>query len=218
MPTDAFNPTPQVKICGLTREEDVRAADAAGASFLGFILAPSKRRISPEQAIEISQEVSAKRVAVTVNASAEELDEIMAIFAPDFIQFHGDESPEHIAKCAAHYDVGVIKACAIASDVDMKAAERFAAANFILYDAKPPKGETVRGGHGIAIDWNIIARAPLPKVWALAGGLTPDNVTEALSVTRAPILDVSSGVETAPGVKDHALLQAFMKAVSHGRS
>jgi phosphoribosylanthranilate isomerase len=142
----------------------------------------------------------------------------MEVFAPDYIQFHGDESPEHIVQCAAKYGVGVIKACPVSMDSDMKSAERYAAADFILYDAKPPAGSDVRGGHGVAIDWDIIARAPLPKVWALAGGLTPDTVSAALSATRAPILDVSSGVERAPGVKEVSLIQAFMKAVSHGRS
>ena len=116
------------------------------------------------------------------------------------------------------YDFGLIKAVPIVSDEDMKTAGEYAGiVDFVLFDAKPPKGSQVRGGHGMKIDWDIIARAPTPKVFALAGGLTPDTAREAITRTKAPILDVSSGIESAPGVKDTSKIQAFMKAVkSHG--
>ena len=100
----------------------------------------------------------------------------------------------------------------------MVTAEQYAgAADFILYDAKPPKGKSIRGGHGLSFDWNILTNAPLPKTWALAGGLTPDNAREAIRRTNAPILDVSSGVESAAGVKDAAKIKAFMAAVAGNR-
>jgi phosphoribosylanthranilate isomerase len=99
----------------------------------------------------------------------------------------------------------------------MIAAEHYAGvADFILYDAKPPKGETIRGGHGLSFDWNILTTAPLPKIWALAGGLTPENAAEAIARTNAPILDVSSGVEANAGVKDRLKIKAFMDAIRHG--
>ena len=207
----------RVKICGLTRPGDVSAAIDAGAAFLGFIVeCPSKRRLSVAEAARLApSRLSAARVAVTVNPSDDLIARIMAEMKPDYIQLHGDETPARAAEIARMCPV--IKAVGIASDDDMKTAETYAGiAEFILYDAKPPKGESVRGGHGIAIDWNIIARAPTPKIFAVAGGLTPDNVAHAMTATRAPILDVSSGVEASAGVKDTLKITAFMKAVEHG--
>lgn len=157
------------------------------------------------------------RVAVTVNPPDDLIDRIIAEMKPDYIQLHGDETPARAAEIAKRFDVKIIKAVGIASDADMKTSETYAGvADFILYDAKPPQNEAVRGGHGVAIDWNIIARAPTPKTFAVAGGLTPDNVAQAISATRAPIVDVSSGVEARPGVKDHSKINAFMDAVKHG--
>lgn len=207
----------RVKICGLTRPEDVACAVKNGAGFLGFIVeCPSKRRISVADAAALASYAGdVPRVAVTVNPSDDLIDRIMAEMKPDFIQLHGDETPARTAEIAQKCKV--IKAVGIASDDDMKSAETYAGvADFILYDAKPPKGESVRGGHGIAIDWSIIARAPTPKTFAVAGGLTPDNVAQAIAATRAPIVDVSSGVEASAGVKDHSKITAFMDAVRNG--
>ena len=134
------------------------------------------------------------RVAVTVNPDDALIDRILAEMQPDYIQLHGDETPTRAAEIARKCKL--IKAIGIASDDDMKTAETYAGlADFILYDAKPPKDEAVRGGHGIAIDWNIIASAPTPKTFAVAGGLKPENIERAIAATRAPIVDVSSGVE-----------------------
>ena len=206
-----------VKICGLTRGVDVASAIEHGAAFLGFIVeAASKRRLSVNEAAGLALPAKniVPRVAVTVNADDDLLTRIMAEMVPDYIQCHGDESPERVAQIAARFDVKTIKACAVADDNDMKTAETFVgAADLILFDAKPPKGSDVRGGHGIMIDWNIIKRAPLPKLYALAGGLTPETVGEAIRQTRAPIVDVSSGVESAPGLKDAKKIRAFIKAV-----
>lgn len=211
--------TPLVKICGLTRAQDVRCAVDIGAAFVGFIVeAASKRRLSVESASALSAPARghAKIVAVTVNADDATLSDIMVKMAPDYIQCHGDESPSRVAQIAARHHVGVIKALPISTDSDMKSSEEFVgAADFILFDAKPPAGSDVRGGHGITVDWAVIARAPLPKTFALAGGLTPANAARAATQTRAPILDVSSGVEAAPGVKDPQKIKAFMEAIEH---
>lgn len=209
----------RVKICGLTRPEDVACAVKNGAGFLGFIVeCPSKRRLSVMEAAALTPYAGdVPRVAVTVNPPDDLIDRIIAEMKPDYIQLHGDETPARAAEIAKRFDVKIIKAVGIASDADMKTSETYAGvADFILYDAKPPQNEAVRGGHGVAIDWNIIARAPTPKTFAVAGGLTPDNVAQAISATRAPIVDVSSGVEARPGVKDHSKINAFMDAVKHG--
>ena len=203
------------------RPEDVAAAIAAGASYLGFIVeAASKRRVTVEQAARLSGPARGiiPRVAVTVNADDALLTRIMADMAPDYIQCHGDETPARVAEITRKFNVKTIKAVAVITDGDMKTAETYSgAADIILFDAKPPKGSDVRGGHGVAIDWNIIKRAPLPKYWALAGGLTPDNVAEAIAATDAPMVDVSSGVEASAGVKDASKIKAFMAAVGRKR-
>lgn len=210
-----------VKICGLMRPEDVAAAIAAGASYLGFIVeAASKRRVTVEQAARLSRPARGiiPRVAVTVNADDALLTRIMADMAPDYIQCHGDETPARVAEITRNFNVKTIKAVAVVTDGDMKTAETYSgAADIILFDAKPPKGSDVRGGHGVAIDWNIIKRAPLPKYWSLAGGLSPDNVAEAIATTNAPMVDVSSGVEASAGVKDASKIKAFMAAVVRKR-
>ena len=211
--------TSSVKICGLTRPEDVEAAIRYGASFLGFIVeAKSARRLSVAQAAKLSlpAKMSTKTVAVTVNADDAVIEAIATQMQPDYIQFHGDESVDRVAEIARRFKIKTIKAIAISIPADMIAAEHYAGvADFILYDAKPPKGETVRGGHGLSFDWNILTASPLPKTWALAGGLTPDNVAEAVTRTKAPILDVSSGVEASPGIKDRLKIEAFINAVEN---
>lgn len=208
--------SPRVKICGLTRTQDVEIAMREGASYLGFIIeAASKRRLTVPDAAQISAVSNGRiqRVAVTVNASDELLTTLMAEMAPEFIQCHGDEPPARVAEIARKFKVGTIKALGIASDSDMKSSEEYVGAcDFILYDAKPPKGSAVQGGHGISIDWDIIARAPLPKTFALAGGLHSGNVAQAIARTRAPIVDVSSGVEASAGIKDASKIHAFMEA------
>ena len=207
-----------VKICGLTRPQDVESAIEFGASFLGFIVeCASKRRLSVAQAASLSAPARGiiPRVAVTVNPDDELIDRILTQMQPDYIQLHGDETPARAAEIARK--CRLIKAVGIASDDDMKLAETYAGlADFILYDAKPPKNEAIRGGHGIAIDWNIIASAPTPKTFAVAGGLNPENVAAAITATRASIVDVSSGVEASAGVKDALKIAAFMKAIENG--
>ncbi len=224
----------RVKICGLTRAQDIETAVAAGVDFIGFIVeAPSSRRLCVAQAARLATPVKsvAARVAVTVNPDDELLARIMREMAPDYIQCHGEETPERVAEIARLYNVKTIKAVPIASSSDMKTAQEYSGVcEFILYDAKPPSllspstllgapnpvPNPVRGGHGIAIDWDIVARAPLPKTFALAGGLSADTVARAVARTGAPIVDVSSGVERAPGIKDPVKINAFMKALENG--
>ena len=155
-------------------------------------------------------------MAVTVNAGDDVLAQIMAEMSPDYIQCHGDETPQRVAEIARKFSVKTIKACAVAVDEDMKTAEAYSgAADLILFDAKPPAGSDVRGGHGLKIDWDIIRRAPLPKRYMLAGGLTPQNIAAAVAATRAPIFDVSSGVEASAGIKDAQKIEALINAVKH---
>ncbi|NNE59017.1 MAG: phosphoribosylanthranilate isomerase [Hellea sp.] len=208
--------TPEVKICGLTRAEDVEAAIAHGADYLGFIVkAKSSRRLSVAEAARLARPAKGiiPRVAVTVNEEAQTIARIMSDMQPDYIQFHGDESPEHIAEIAKTYRVKTIKALPIAAADDLLSAMAFSGfVDLLLFDARPPKGEAQRGGHGLSFDWDILKGAPLPKTWLLAGGLNSENVGNALA-TGAPILDVSSGVESVPGVKDHEKIETFIQCL-----
>ena len=204
----------RVKICGLAREADVRLADELGASFLGFVIAPSKRRVTPEHAAGISKGVRAARVAVVVDPTDAELDHIASAFAPDYVQFHGEESPERVLRAGSRWGFRTIKAVGVADDADLKRAGTFAACDLVLLDAKPDPEDPVRGGHGRTLPWELVAAKPRPKEWALAGGLTPANVAEAVRVTHAPVVDTASGVESGPGVKDAARLRAFFEALN----
>ncbi len=207
----------RVKICGLTRAQDVEAAIQHGADMLGFIVeAHSKRRLSVIEAARLA--LPAKGivpcVAVTVNANDDLLTRITAQMQPDYVQCHGDEPPERLADIALRFNVKTIKALPVSTRNDIVAAMAYSGfADLLLFDAKPPKGETIRGGHGISFDWNILKGAPLPKTWMLAGGLTPENITESSRKSRAPIFDVSSGVERAPGTKDHGKINQLINNI-----
>ncbi|WP_298912919.1 phosphoribosylanthranilate isomerase [uncultured Algimonas sp.] len=203
----------EAKICGLTRAADVAAAQAAGAAWLGFIVeAPSPRRLSLAEAGPLIGDVRANTVAVTVDP-----DDALVAGIRDagftHIQLHGAETLDRTAEIA-RTGLGVIKAVPVATADDVKLATEYSgAADLLLFDAKPPVNAEQRGGHGLSFDWSVLRAAPTPKRFLLAGGLTPDNVRDAVARTRAPIADVSSGVEAAPGVKDPALMTAFMEAL-----
>lgn len=201
----------RVKICGLTRAEDVAAAENAGADFLGFIVeATSTRKLTLANAASLIVGVTAKTVAVTVDPDDALVDGIIAA-GFTHIQLHGSETLARTAQIASR-GICVIKAVPVATADDVKLATEYSgAADLLLFDAKPPKGETQRGGHGLSFDWNILRRAPTPKSFILAGGLTPDTVRAAATQTRAAIVDVSSGVEASPGIKDATLMNAFME-------
>ena len=208
--------TPQVKICGLTRPKDVEAALHYGADMLGFIVeAKSSRRLSVAEAARISRPAigCAKRVAVTVNANADLLGRITGQMQADYLQMHGEESPQWLAEVKALTGLPIIKAIAIHDHSDLEKIKTFeASADYILLDAKAPKGESQRGGHGLSFDWNLLKNFTAKTPLILAGGLTPKNIKQAQH-TGIKFFDVSSGIEREPGVKDHEKIRAFMKAV-----
>lgn len=210
-------PDVSVKICGLTAPDHVRAAADAGARYLGFNFFPkSPRYVSPKQAAELTAlvPVGVAKVALVVNASDEELDSITEAAPFDMLQLHGSESVDRVREIKARYGLPVIKVIGVADAGDLTAIDEFSeVADQLLIDAKPPKNAVLPGGNGLAFDWRLLAgRKYWRKPWMLAGGLNPNNVAEAIRMTGARQVDVASGVESAPGVKDPALISAFIKA------
>lgn len=212
MPTDI-----RVKICGLCRPEDVTAVADAGASYGGFVFFPkSPRNVSIAQArdLALGAPMGLAKVALVVNADDAMLDAITAEVPLDMLQLHGSESPARVAEVKARFGLPVMKAVGVGGPEDLAAIDVYAeVADQLLIDAKPPKGADLPGGNGLAFDWQLLAGRKYWSVpWMLAGGLTPDNAAEAVLRTGARQLDVSSGVESAPGVKDAALIAAFVAA------
>lgn len=212
--------TTRIKFCGLTRPEDVAAAVAAGAAYCGFMFFErSPRNVSRSQAraLALAAPEGLAKVAVTVDASESELDAIIEAVPLDMVQLHGRESPERVAELRGRYGLPVMKAVGVAGEEDLPALEEYGrVADQLLVDAKPPKGAALPGGNGLAFDWRLIAGRRWPVPWMLAGGLDPDNVAEAIRLTGARQVDVSSGVESAPGAKDAARMRAFAEAVACG--
>ena len=206
-----------VKICGLTTEGDVAAALDGGAGFLGFMMyGPSPRNIAPDRAGDLAKAARGRAgvVAVTVDADDALIDTILRDLAPDWLQLHGNESPARAQALKRRTGCGIIRALRVGSVEDIAAAQAFTdVADRMLYDARPPAGSVLPGGNGTRFDWSLTAAIPKGRDWFLAGGLTPDNVVEAMAATGAPLLDVSSGVERAPGYKDAKLIRAFLDAV-----
>ncbi len=205
-----------VKICGLTDPADVPAALLARARYLGFVFfEKSPRNLSLPDAAVMAGTVPAGicKVALTVDADDAFLDALTAAVPLDMLQLHGRESPERVAAVKARYGLPVMKAVGVADAGDLAALETYGRiADQLLVDAKPPKEAVLPGGNGLTFDWRLIAGRRWPVPWMLAGGLTPDNVAEAIALTGARQVDVSSGVESAPGVKDAALISAFCAA------
>ncbi len=205
-----------VKICGLTTAQSLITAVDAGARYVGFVFfKKSPRHLETRQAAALALEVPAgvAKVALTVNASDADLDAIVNNVPLDMLQLHGSESPARVVELRARYGLPVLKAVGIRDADDLAALDEYSAvANQILVDAKPPRNAVLPGGNGLAFDWRLIANRRWPVPWMLAGGLTPDNVAEAIALTGATQVDVSSGVESAPGVKDTALIKAFIAA------
>lgn len=204
----------RVKVCGLTRPEDVTAAVTAGARYVGFVFfARSPRNLGPDQAraLALQVPVGVARVALTVDAEDAALDALTQAVPLDMLQLHGRESPERVSAVKARYGLPVMKAVGIGGPQDLEQIARYAgAADQLLVDAKPPAGADRPGGNAVSFDWGLLAGRRWPLPWMLAGGLTPANVAQAIAATGARQVDVSSGVETAPGVKDAALLRAFI--------
>ncbi|MFV0512703.1 MAG: phosphoribosylanthranilate isomerase [Jhaorihella sp.] len=207
----------RVKICGLSAPADVSAAAAAGAAYAGFVFFPkSPRHLSVSGAAALAATVPPGicKVALTVDATDAELDHIVATVPIDMLQLHGNESPDRVRAVKARFGLPVMKAVGVAGAEDLDSIGLYSeVADQLLIDAKPPKGADLPGGNGLAFDWRLLAaRKYWRRPWMLAGGLTPGNVAEAVRMTGARQVDVSSGVETAPGVTDPALIRAFVAA------
>lgn len=205
-----------VKICGLSDAAALDAALAAGADMVGFVFfAKSPRNLAPETAGALADRVRgrARIVALTVDADDSTLRRIVAALDPDILQLHGVESPERVRAIAAAYGRETMKAIGVAAHKDFEAAADYEpAADRLLIDAKPPKTAVLPGGNGVAFDWRLARGFAPRRPWLLSGGLDPENVGEAIAVTGARGVDVSSGVESAPGVKDVAKIRAFVAA------
>lgn len=208
------------KICGISTLEAARHATGQGAAFLGFIhFAKSPRHLSLNNMAALlrlirDQGVTIPLVSVVVDPDDNLLIALREEVRPDLIQLHGKETPERVAEIAALTGLPLIKAISVADAGDLAAAAAYEAhAAYLMFDAKPPKDATLPGGLGLSFDWPLMQAYGGEKPWFLAGGLTPDNVGDAVSRSRAAFVDVSSGVESAPGVKDPALISRFLKAV-----
>lgn len=227
----------EVKICGLSTEETVRCAVENGANMIGFIFfEKSPRNVTAKRAAELSAPYDGciKSVAVTVNAEDAFLDEIVTTMKPAMLQLHGSETPERVNDVKQKYDLPVIKAFSVSSHADFEKTKPYEnIADRFLFDAKPPKDALLPGGNGVAFDWALFASwqqqagfqtnvtstvannlldSPLPPM--LSGGINEANVIEALTIGSAKSIDLSSGVESAPGIKDCGKIRTLMKKVS----
>lgn len=208
----------RTKICGLNRSADVAAVAAAGGSYIGFNFFPkSPRYVDFAQARSLALEVppGLAKVGLVVNADDALLDALTEAVPLDFLQLHGSESPERVVEVRERYGLPVIKVVGVADADDLPLLDVHGkVADQLLVDAKPPKGADLPGGNGLTFDWQLIAGRRWPVPWLLAGGLTPENVGEAIARTGAKQVDVSSGVESAPGQKDGAKIAAFVAAAN----
>ena len=206
----------RVKICGLTREADMEAAAEAGAAYGGLVFFPrSPRHVEIPRArdLALAAPVGLAKVGLMVDPEDTLLDDILAQVPLDMIQLHGRETPERVAEVRARTGLPVMKAVGVAGPEDVARIGSYArVADQVLVDAKAPKDAALPGGNGLAFDWRLVAGARIAVPWMLAGGLTPDNVAEAVAMTGAAQVDVSSGVESAPGLKDPDRIRAFVTA------
>ncbi|MDX8444806.1 phosphoribosylanthranilate isomerase [Mesorhizobium captivum] len=213
--------TLDIKICGLKTDAAMAAALAGGASHVGFIFfSRSPRYIEPIDAGRLRQAAvgKAKAVAVTVDADDAFLDEIVAGMRPDMLQLHGAETPERVAELKARYGLPVMKVLSVGEAADFDRLKPYiGVADRLMFDAKPPKGSQLPGGNGVAFDWRILAGLDAGLDYMLSGGLNAANVGDALRLANPPGIDISSGVESAPGVKDPALIEQFFRAVRAAR-
>ncbi|HZB91005.1 MAG TPA: phosphoribosylanthranilate isomerase [Stellaceae bacterium] len=203
-----------VKICGLSTAQGIAAAARHGAGLVGFVFyPPSRRHITPELAAALAAVVppGILKVGLFVDADDATLTETLAKAPLDLLQFHGRETPERVLWAKRRFGKPVMKSIPVAAAADLAVAERyFGAADRLLFDAKPPKDAPVPGGNGLVFDWKLLGGRRWPVPWMLSGGLTPDNLATAVRTTHATMIDVSSGVERAPGVKDPEKIAAFL--------
>ncbi|WP_435141434.1 phosphoribosylanthranilate isomerase [Pseudopelagicola sp. nBUS_19] len=204
----------RVKICGLKDPVQIAAAADAGAAYVGFVFfQKSPRNVDIEKARTLALKVppGVAKVALTVNADDLLLDHMLSEIPLDMLQLHGSETPDRVSEVKARYGLPVMKAIGIADVKDLPLIDSYGAvADQLLVDAKPPKGAKLPGGNGLAFDWRLVKREYWPCPWMLAGGLTPKNVAEAVRMTGAQQVDVSSGVETSPGQKDVEMIREFV--------
>ena len=208
---------PLIKICGLKTPEAINAAIDNGAHYIGFIFfAKSPRHLSIEEAEQLRPLVKkpVKLVAVTVDADDDLLSNIVAHVKPDILQLHGHESPERVKQLAKTFGLPVIKAFSIREQSDFNQVSAYRGiADMFLFDAKAPKGSQLPGGNGVSFDWSLLKSLDEDSQTVLSGGLNAQNVEEAIRIASPDILDVSSGVESAPGVKDTKLIEGFFDSV-----
>jgi phosphoribosylanthranilate isomerase len=205
-----------IKICGLSTPDTVGAAMRADATHLGFVhFAKSPRHVEADQLRALTASVPAhiERVAVVVDPTDDILAELVGTGALTALQLHGKESPQRAAAIRARFNLPVWKAIAVKTRADLDAANAYnGAADRLLFDAKTPEGAALPGGMGLRFDWTLLRGVPISLPWGLSGGLGIDNVAEAIRITGAPMIDVSSGVESAPGIKSVDKIMAFCKA------
>lgn len=212
-----MTPKTSVKVCGLSDATHVAAAAEAGAGYVGFVFfEKSPRNISLDRArvLSLGTPSGLAKVALTVNADDAFLDALTDAVPLDMLQLHGSETAARVSEVRARYGLPVMKAIGVAEAKDLAAVDVYSAvADQLLIDAKPPKGSDLPGGNGLAFDWELLsARKYWTKPWMLAGGLHAGNVAEAIRLTGASQVDVSSGVETKPGQKDTSLIVEFVQA------
>lgn len=209
--------TIDAKICGITDAGAMAAAVDGGARWVGLVFYPkSPRNVSLAQADALAETARGRVrvVALTVDADDDSLADIVAAVRPDVLQMHGKETVDRVAAVKARFGLPVIKAVGVATRADAAAAAAyFKVADLMLFDAPAPPGARLPGGNGLTFDWRALDGVPAGLGFMLSGGLSPQNVAEAIRLTRASAVDVSSGVESAPGVKDPVLIRRFLQAV-----
>lgn len=204
-----------VKICGLKTADHIADAANAGARYVGFVFfEKSPRFVTNEQArdLAVSVPIGIMKVGLFVDPSDSYLDEVLSIVPLDMIQLHGEESPTRVAEIRKRYGLPIMKVFGVSDSSDLNNVGAYEGADQFLFDTKPPKNSDLPGGNGIAFDWTILKKANIEKPWMLAGGLTTKNIAQAIQLSGAMQVDVSSGVESAKGIKDKKLIEEFIKA------
>ena len=211
-------PDIRVKICGLRSVADVAAVAAAGATYIGLNFFPKSPRfvtLATARELALATPLGMAKVALTVDADNALLDSIVEAMPLDMLQLHGHETPDRVAEVRTRYGLAVMKVIGVRDEGDLAELFDFSTvADQIMIDAKPPKDAVLPGGNGVAFDWRIVAQRRWLRPWMLAGGLTPANVAEAIRLTNARQVDVASGVESAPGVKDARKIADFTRAAT----